>query len=223
MNPRMPSKLLAAAMAAGIALPTTLLAQSAEEKGLQIAQEADRRDEGFGDHEQTLVMILRNRHGQETTREIRGKSLEVADDGDKSMVIFDSPKDVEGTALLTHSHKSGDDDQWLYLPALKRVKRIASNNKAELFTTIKMADGSGTVVERMEIAHEESIFAYTITANDALPMENYCATVMLSDTGDGGTNVSYGSNWDPKGIEEDEMRTMLEDLYGAILDAIAKG
>ena len=88
--------------------------------------------------------------------------------------------------------------------------------------TIKMADGSGTVVERMEIAHEESVFAYTITANDALPMENYCATVMLSDTGDGGTNVSYGSNWDPKGIEEDEMRTMLEDLYGAILDAIAK-
>ena len=150
MNPRLPSKLLAAAMAAGIALPTVLLAQSPEEKGLEIAKEADRRDEGFGDHEQTLIMILRNRHGQETTREIRGKSLEVADDGDKSMVIFDSPKDVEGTALLTHSHKSGDDDQWLYLPALKRVKRIASNNKSGPFMGSEFAyeDLSSQEVEK---------------------------------------------------------------------------
>ena len=102
--------------------------------------------------------------------------------------------------------------------APRRFLRVLSGEQR-----VKFADGSGTVVERMEIAHEESIFTYTITANDALPMENYCATVMLSDTGDGGTNVSYGSNWDPKGIEEDEMRTMLEDLYGAILDAVAKG
>ena len=119
--------------AAGLALPLAAPAQSPEEKGLQIAQEADRRDQGFEDSEQTLFMILRNKHGQETTREIRGRTLEVADDGDKSMIIFDSPKDVEGTALLTHSHKDGNDDQWLYLPALKRVKRIASSNKSGPF------------------------------------------------------------------------------------------
>ena len=88
--------------------------------------------------------------------------------------------------------------------------------------TIKMADGSGTVVERMEIAHENTVFGYTITFNDALPMENYCATVILSDASDGGTWVSYGSNWDPKGISEDELRGMLEDLYNAILGAIEK-
>ena len=172
MNPRMPSKLLAAAMAAGIALPTTLLAQSAEEKGLQIAQEADRRDEGFGDHEQTLVMILRNRHGQETTREIRGKSLEVADDGDKSMVIFDSPKDVEGTALLTHSHKTGDDDQWLYLPALKRVKRIASNNKSGPFMGSEFAyeDLSSQEVEKYTYKY---IKDETLDGQDMFVIERY--------------------------------------------------
>lgn len=86
--------------------------------------------------------------------------------------------------------------------------------------TIKMADGSGTVVERMEIAHDDSVFGYTITFNDALPMENYCATVILSDANGGGTDVSYGSNWDPKGISEDELREMLENLYNAILGAI---
>ena len=178
MNPRMPSKLLAAAMAAGIALPTTLLAQSAEEKGLQIAQEADRRDEGFGDHEQTLVMILRNRHGQETTREIRGKSLEVADDGDKSMVIFDSPKDVEGTALLTHSHKSGDDDQWLYLPALKRVKRIASNNKSGPFMGSEFAyeDLSSQEVEKYTYKYlkDEVLDGQDMFVIERYPTDRWC-------------------------------------------------
>ena len=57
----------------------------------------------------------------------------MADDGDKSLIIFDHPKDVRGTALLTFSHKTGNDDQWLYLPALKRTKRIASNNKSGPF------------------------------------------------------------------------------------------
>ena len=150
MNPHMLNRVAVAALAAGIALPLPLLAQSAEEKGLEIAKESERRDQGFEDSEQTLLMVLRNRHGQETTREIRGRTLEVADDGDKSMIIFDSPKDVEGTALLTYSHKAEDDDQWLYLPALKRVKRIASNNKSGPFMGSEFAfeDLSSQEVEK---------------------------------------------------------------------------
>lgn len=105
----------------------------AEAKGLAIAREADRRDEGWQDATSTLTMVLRNRHGQESRREMRNKALEVADDGDKSLIVFDHPRDVRGTALLTFSHKTGDDDQWLYLPALKRVKRIASSNKSGPF------------------------------------------------------------------------------------------
>lgn len=108
-------------------------AQSPEERGLEIATEADQRDAGWGDSTSTLTMTLRNKQGQESTREMRSRALEVADDGDKSMIIFDEPKDVRGTALLTFSHKSGDDDQWLYLPALKRTKRIASRNKSGPF------------------------------------------------------------------------------------------
>jgi outer membrane lipoprotein-sorting protein len=102
-------------------------------RGLEIALEADRRDTGFEDYAAELTMILRNRHGEESTREMRTRTLEVADDGDKSMVIFDRPRDVAGTALLTFTRKVGTDDQWLYLPALKRVKRIASNNKSGPF------------------------------------------------------------------------------------------
>jgi outer membrane lipoprotein-sorting protein len=108
-------------------------AQTPEERGLEIAREIDRRDSGFKDQKATMMMVLRNRHGQESKREIRTRTLEGAEDGDKTMIVFDQPRDVKGTALLTYTHKVGDDDQWLYLPALKRVKRIASNNKSGPF------------------------------------------------------------------------------------------
>ena len=95
----------------------TFVAQSAEEKGKQIAVEADTRDTGFGDSKADLEMILRNKSGQESKRAIRNKTLEVTGDGDKSLVIFDKPRDVKGTAFLSFTHTSGPDDQWLYLPA----------------------------------------------------------------------------------------------------------
>ncbi len=114
-------------------LPLTSLAETPEEKGKKIAIEADKREAGFSDYTAELVMTLKNRHGDESTREIKTKNLEVLNDGDKSLSLFETPRDVKGTAFLSFSHKTGDDDQWLYLPALKRVKRISSSNKSGSF------------------------------------------------------------------------------------------
>lgn len=108
-------------------------AETAEEKGLAIAQEVDRRDSGWNNATVSLKMVLHNRQGEESTREIRLKTLEVQGDGDKSLTVFDNPRDVKGTAFLSYSHIVTPDDQWLYLPALKRVKRIASSNKSGPF------------------------------------------------------------------------------------------
>ncbi|MEK6196728.1 MAG: outer membrane lipoprotein-sorting protein [Desulfobacterales bacterium] len=109
------------------------LAETPEQKGLAIATEADQRDTGYKDSIADMLMTLKNSHGQESRRKIRFRSLEVEGDGDKSMTIFDSPKDIKGTAFLNYTHKVDDDDQWLYLPALKRVKRISSRNKSGSF------------------------------------------------------------------------------------------
>lgn len=109
------------------------------EVGRQIAEEVDRRDSGFVDNTVNLRMILRNRHGQESIREIRARTLEVTGDGDKSLVIFDRPGDVKGTAFLSHTHIGEPDDQWLFLPALKRVKRISSKNKSGPFVGSEFA------------------------------------------------------------------------------------
>jgi len=125
-------------------------AQSPEEKGLAIAVEADRRDLGFNDFEANMEMLLKNKKGDESLRNIRIRTLEVTGDGDKSMSIFDRPADVKGTAFLTHSHTSKPDDQWLYLPALKRVKRISSKNKSGPFMGSEFAyeDISSTEVDK---------------------------------------------------------------------------
>jgi outer membrane lipoprotein-sorting protein len=116
-----------------ICLSNASFAQSAEEKGLQIAKERKARDLGWGDSNADMNMILRNSRGDETERKMRIKSLEVSGDGDKALTIFDQPKDVKGTAFLNFSHAIKPDDQWIYLPALKRVKRISSRNKSGPF------------------------------------------------------------------------------------------
>ncbi len=107
--------------------------ETAQRKGLAIAREIDLRDSGWGDQTASMVMILRNRSGQESRRNLRIKSLEIEGDGDKSLTIFDTPRDVKGTAFLSFTHPIKADDQWLYLPALKRVKRISSSNKSGPF------------------------------------------------------------------------------------------
>ncbi len=108
-------------------------------KGLTIAKERVARDEGWKDSESKTTMVLRNAQGEENKREIRSISLEVANDGDKGLTIFDEPKDVRGTAFLNHSHTGKPDDQWLYLPSVKRVKRIASRNKSGPFMASEFA------------------------------------------------------------------------------------
>ena len=125
-------------------------AQTPEEKGLAIAREMDRRDSGWKDQRANLVMTLRNRQGQESRRELRISTLEVDGDGDKSLTLFDSPRDVKGTAFLSHTHATKPDDQWLYLPALKRVKRISSRNKSGSFMGSEFAyeDLSSLEIER---------------------------------------------------------------------------
>jgi hypothetical protein len=125
------SQILIACLALGIS--TVALAQTPEEKGLEIAVEVDKRDTGFVDSSAALTMLLRNKQGDTSTRQVRVKSLEVMGDGDKGLSIFDEPADVKGTAFLTFSHSKEADEQWLYLPELKRVKRIASKNKSGPF------------------------------------------------------------------------------------------
>ncbi len=115
--------------------------------GLAIMTEADRRDSGYQDLNVALTMVLRDARNRENSRELRISQLEVPDDGDKMLVVFDSPKAIRGTALLSYSHARREDDQWLYLPALKRVKKITARNKSGPFLSSEFAFEDLTVQE----------------------------------------------------------------------------
>jgi hypothetical protein len=112
---------------------TQIVALTAQERGLQIITEVDQRDTGFADTKALLNMRLIDRRGNESLRSLKMKTLEVVGDGDKTLTIFNSPRDIKGTAFLSYTHALVPDEQWLYLPALKRVKRISSSNKSGPF------------------------------------------------------------------------------------------
>jgi hypothetical protein len=86
-------------------------------------------------------MVLRNKAGEEDTRALSIDTLEIVDEnvGDKSLIHFTSPRDIDGTGLLSHAKILKPDNQWLYLPALKRTKRISSKNKSGPFVGSEFA------------------------------------------------------------------------------------
>jgi predicted RND superfamily exporter protein len=124
-------------------------ANTPEKAGYEIAARSDRSDRGFGDSKVELRMVLRNAAGKESTRELSLRTLEVPDEGigDKSLILFESPADIDGTTLLSHAKILDPDDQWLYLPALKRVKRISSVNKSGPFVGSEFAFEDFTALE----------------------------------------------------------------------------
>ena len=169
--------------------------------GYQIACEADRRASGFCDFRAEMEMILRNRPGRESHRRIRVRAMETENDGDKSLTIFDSPADVRGTALLTHSHKSGDDDQWLYLPALKRVKRISSRNKSGAFM------GSEFSYEDLGSLEIEK-YTYKYLGEDNLN-DHQCFMLERSPKDKKNSGYSRIISW----LDQDEYRVWKEEYY----------
>lgn len=120
-----------------------------ERLGFEVAARADRSDRGFSDSEVELEMVLKNAAGRESRRSLRITTLEIPDEtvGDKSLVVFDDPSDIKGTALLSHANILDPDDQWLFLPALKRVKRISSANKSGPFVGSEFAFEDFTALE----------------------------------------------------------------------------
>ena len=165
--------------------------ETPEDKGLRIARESDARNAGFGDFAAGLTMVLRDRQGRESIRQMRFKVLEVTEDGDKSLFMFDQPRDVQGTALLTHAHVNTQDDQWLYLPALKRVKRISAARRSGSFMGSEFSYEDMSSPEVEEYTHrylrDEPCGELTCTVTEQVPLDEksgYSRKVVWQDTGE---------------------------------------
>lgn len=83
--------------------------------------------------EAELTMTLTNSRGAERVRGISQYSATIPE-GERKLMFFTAPADVRDTSFMTWSYDDGrDDDQWIYLPALRRVRRISSDSKNDAF------------------------------------------------------------------------------------------
>ncbi len=107
----------------------------AQEKltGLQVIEKVYNRPTG-DDMEANLTMTLVNSRGEERVREIK-QYLRDFGKVEKKIMFFIKPADVRNTSFMNWSYddENKDDDQWIYLPALKKVKRISSDSKSDYF------------------------------------------------------------------------------------------
>lgn len=111
---------------------TTSLTANAKLTGEEIVGKAYDRATGE-DQTSTLTMTLANAQGKKRIRKIQQYSKDMGD-VEKSIMYFLSPADVEKTSFMNWSYDSDKgDDQWIYLPAIKKTKRISSDSKSDYF------------------------------------------------------------------------------------------
>ncbi len=105
---------------------------SAQLTGLQIIEKVYNRPTG-DDQSSNLTMTLINAQGKQRVRKL---TQYLRDNGtvEKKIMFFTAPADVKGTSFMNWSYSNGkSDDQWIYLPALKKIKRISSDSKGDYF------------------------------------------------------------------------------------------
>ena len=101
--------------------------------GRQLMDYADRFDSGWADEVLRGEMTLVDASGRSVRRTFVRMALERGEDGDKVITRFTSPNDIRGVSVLTFENRGGSDDNWLYLPSTKRVRRISGANNTSSF------------------------------------------------------------------------------------------
>ncbi len=149
--------------------PLSLLAITADE----IAKQVDERDDG-DKSVATMEMILIDKHGNQRIRKMKNYLMDKGADT-YSVIFFLSPADVRNTAFLTYDYHDSDkdDDQWLYLPALKKTKRIASSDKSSSFmgSDFTYSDMTSRDIDdyNYRIAKESSVRGHKVWVMESVP------------------------------------------------------
>lgn len=145
-----------------ILMSINLPAAYAEPTGLEVMQAADSRYDG-DDVVQKISQKLIDRNGNTREREMISFRKDIGVDK-KMITFFTKPANIRDTALLTFDYDdpSSDDDQWLYLPALKKVRRISSSDRGDYFM------GTDFTFEDMKQSPELSDFRWKLLGAETI-------------------------------------------------------
>ncbi len=111
----------------------TAFGLTSQEKGTELAYKVEENYDHFVNFTSDVVIHIMDGKGHEVVRSLKMSVLETPGDGDKILMHFESPADVKGTAFLIWGHKFKFDDVWVYIPDIRRVKRISSQTKGSDF------------------------------------------------------------------------------------------
>lgn len=110
-----------------------LRAETVQMTAREIMVMEDKRPDG-DDRTSVMKMTLVNKRGSKRVREVSSFAKDYGRDK-KMVMVFEKPADVKGTAFLSweYDDPSREDDKWLYMPAMKKVRRISGASKNEYF------------------------------------------------------------------------------------------
>lgn len=211
----LPFLMLAALGAAGVAATVPAKADDGLPAGSEIAERINAVDDGqYATSE--MVMILTDSSGKERKRWVTSYRKYFGEEK-KTVLFFKEPTNVRGTAFLTYDYSDADkdDDQWLYLPALRKVRRISASNRGDYFL------GTDFTYEDIKLAGrvDKNDYTYTVEKQSTLEVDGEVVDVLLVEaipkTGEIAEELGYGKNrlwvntanwvvvknesWDPKG------------------------
>jgi outer membrane lipoprotein-sorting protein len=167
---------LGALAMAFLAPPAT--AQDAEKlDGEAIVRKAE-NDHRADDEKGVVDMVLVSRDNKQSRRAMETFFKKGDGDDDNNLLRFRSPPTIRGTALLTREASGRDDDQWVYLPAFKKSKKIASNKRTNRFAgtdftfeDLRTEDFSANTYKKLADAvvkdGKETFDCYTVEARPA--------------------------------------------------------
>ena len=158
-------------LVAGAFLPTLLTAVELPD-GDEIARRINARDEGVA-VARNLTMQMTDRRGKTRTRETRGFRKYYGDDK-RTVIFYLQPKNVKDTAFLTwdYADPDRDDDQWLYLPAMRKVRRISASDRGDYFL------GTDLTYEDIKLETRVSMADYTrVTTGEDVVDGHHCYLV----------------------------------------------
>lgn len=141
----------------------------------EIAQAVDQRDDGDKGTAE-LEMVLIDQQGQTRSRKMQKFEMDVGKDT-HSVIFFTAPADVRNSAFLTYDYADSDkdDDQWLYLPELRKTKRIVSSDKSNSFmgSDFSYADMTQRDVSdyQYRIAKESEVREHPVWIMEAVPKQ----------------------------------------------------
>jgi len=93
-----------------------------------------------GNIQSTVTLTITEKNGSVRTRKLNMITKSYDDGTIKRMVKFLDPADVRGTAMLIVDSKDAQDDMWIYLPALKKTRRIVSTEKGKSFMSSEFSN-----------------------------------------------------------------------------------